>query len=261
MRETQAEDGVRDFYDSKGWSADSSGNFTDARLWEDLRPAAESYVRACRRRVLEFLPPTGDRLLDAASGPIQYPEYLEYSAGFRKRVCVDISKVALEQARSKLGDRGEYVRASLLELPFADDAFDASVSLHTIYHIHRDQQEAAVRQLIRVTRPGKPLVIVYANPDRLPLRIKRVFKPIQGASEGPIYYFAHPLSWWRRFEDRCEVALHPWRTLTAQDSRRLFPDNGLGKALFRGTLALEGLLPNAATRLGAYSVIVLRKRP
>jgi SAM-dependent methyltransferase len=139
------EDQVRDFYDSKGWHADGGDPdavYADAQLWEDLRPCAAAYVSVCRRKVLEYLPQSGERILDAGSGPIQYPEYLEYSAGFSKRVCVDVSQRALDDARTKLGDRGDYVRASLLELPFPADHFDAAVSLHTIYHIDRERQEA-----------------------------------------------------------------------------------------------------------------------
>src|SRR6476660_6490520 len=169
------EDQVRDFYEKTGWQAESGETvYADSELWEDLRPCAADYVSACRRKVLAFLPQTGERLLDAGSGPIQYPEYLEYSSGFSKRVCVDLSQRALDEARIKLGDRGEYVRASLLDLPFPEDHFDAAVSLHTIYHIERDRQEGAVRELLRVLRPGAMAVVVYANPDRLAARLKAV---------------------------------------------------------------------------------------
>ena len=161
------EDQVRDFYDSTGWQSGTAGSdavYGDAQLWEDLRPCAAAYVSACRLKLLEFLPQSGTRILDAGSGPIQYPEYLEYSRGFAQRVCVDLSQRALDEAREKLGDRGDYVRASLLELPFPDDHFDAAVSLHTIYHIERDRQEAAVWELVRVLKPGARAVVVYANP-------------------------------------------------------------------------------------------------
>ena len=40
-------------------------------------------------------------MLDMASGPIQYPEYLVYSSNFKKRYCVDLSKNALEAAKKK----------------------------------------------------------------------------------------------------------------------------------------------------------------
>ena len=81
---------VKNFYETKGWT--QVGDVTsDAAAFEDLREAARSYVSACRLRVLKHLPKGGHRLLDMASGPIQYPEYLKYSEGFDTRVCVDLS--------------------------------------------------------------------------------------------------------------------------------------------------------------------------
>jgi SAM-dependent methyltransferase len=256
------EDEVRDFYDNEGWQADpeaADGVYADAQLWEDLRPCAADYVSACRRKVLEFLPSSGDRILDAGSGPIQYSEYLEYSHGFAKRVCVDLSERALAEARTKLGDRGDYVRASLLELPFPVDHFDAAVSLHTIYHIDRDRQEAAVRELIRVLKPGANAVVVYANPDRLAARLKRLAGRSRSAAPGPIYFHAHPLSWWEWFSDEAEVEIVPWRSLNANESRRLIPNNKLGTGVFRAVLAFEGAFQRAATWAGCYPMIVLTK--
>lgn len=254
------EDSVRDFYDTQGWSADAAGHTADAELWEDLRPCAAAYVSACRRKVLEFLPQSGERLLDAGSGPIQYPEYLEYSAGFAKRVCVDLSQRALDEARVKLGDRGDYLCASLLELPFPDGHFDAAVSLHTIYHIDRARQEEAVRELVRVLKPGSRAVVVYANPDRLAARLKRLARRPPAPAAGPIYYFAHPLSWWERFSDEAGVEVVPWRFLNANESRRLIPGNAIGIAMFRVLLGFERAFPAWATGLGCYPMIVLTKR-
>lgn len=260
-RDLSVETKVRDFYNDAGWSTTQEGVNEDARLWEDLRPAAADYVRTCRLKLLEHLPKSGNLFLDAASGPIQYPEYLEYSKGFNKRVCVDISQRALDQARLKLGERGEYVCVSILELPFPDNHFDAVASLHTIYHIDKDQQEAAVRQLIRVAKPGAKIVILYANPDRLLARLKRLVNPAKpDPFAGPIYYYAHPLDWWARFADSVRVHVYPWRALTAKDSRRLIPDNRVGHTLFSAVGALEKALPGAATALGAYPMIVMEKK-
>jgi SAM-dependent methyltransferase len=263
QRDLQAENKVRNFYDGQGWSKTDEGVSVDAALWEDLRPAAEFYVTACRRKLLARIPASGKRILDAASGPIQYPEYLEYSKGYEKRYCVDISESALKQAQEKLGDRGEYFRSSILELPFEDSFFDATISLHTIYHIDRDQQAAAVRQLIRVTREDSPVIIIYANPDRLFAMLKRWIKgagPAASSDKDHLYYFAHPLSWWKQFKNECEVTILPWRSLTAKDSHRLVPNNIFGRILFRSILAIENWLPKLAARWGAYPLIVLTKK-
>ena len=268
-----AEEKVRKFYDTQGWDTNSSGDTIDAELWEDLRECARDYVVACRRKTLKHLPQAGDRILDAASGPIQYKEYLEYSAHFCKRVCVDISQKALDQAKAKLGDKGEYFCLSILELPFSDDSFDAVVSLHTIYHIDKDQQEAAVRQLIRVIKPNCPLVIVYTNPDSLFSLVPRFIGCVKrfikylikwrkaASSTGELlYFYPHPLSWWKRFEDTCHVEIEIWRSLTADQSKRIAPNNAVGKALLNMVLGFENRFPKLSAKWGTYPMIILKKR-
>src|SRR3990172_5725676 len=130
---------VREFYDQVGWQQVSDGVYQNAR-YEDLRPVAREYVHKCHLRVGRHLRPTGDLFLDAGSGPIQYPEYLEYSRGYHHRVCADISRVALLEARQRIGDRqngghGRFVVADIARLPFSPRTFDSVVSLHTIHHL------------------------------------------------------------------------------------------------------------------------------
>jgi len=67
-----------------------------------------------------------------------------------------------------------------------------------------------------------------------------------------LYFFAHSLRWWKRFEDTAKVSMHPWRSMTASDSRRLVPGNIFGKFLFKTILKAEERLPALATQLGAY---------
>lgn len=257
------EESLRQFYDQRGWKDEGEVSL-DAALWEDTRTCAEDYVRGCRLRLLDFLPARGERLLDAASGPIQYPEYLAYSAGFGKRICVDISAEALKKAERKLGARGEYLNCSILDLPLAKNSVDAAVSLHTIYHIEAGAQERAVRELLRVLKPGAPLLVVYANPDRLSSRIARLARKALGRDDqggkGEVYYHAYPLGWWNHFSDEAEVEVRTWRTLTAKVSRLVAPNNFLGKFLLGLLYRLEGLFPRGMLPFAAYPLIVLRKR-
>jgi ubiquinone/menaquinone biosynthesis C-methylase UbiE len=255
--DSPVEKSLRRFYDESGWKTDSSGATLDAQRWEDLRPCAAAYVSACRRRILAHLPKTGHVLLDVASGPVQYPEYAELSRGFEKHLCVDLSTRALEQARSRLGPRGLYVCASVNHLPFADNTFDAVVSLHTIYHVDADEQEASVRQLIRTVRPGGRVIVVYANPDRLLSRLKRWLRPARSAPPAAIYYHAHPLTWWARFRDQASLRILPWRSVVAQESK-LLPAM-LAKPALHVVLMLEGWFSSLAVRLGAYPMIILTK--
>ena len=104
--------------------------------------------------------PEGKYLLDAGSGPIQYPEYLTYSEGYQYRVCLDISIVALEEARKRIGERGLFVVADVANLPFKKDAFDGIVSLHTLHHLPAEDQNKAYFDLYRTLKTGSSMVVV-----------------------------------------------------------------------------------------------------
>lgn len=249
---------VAKFYDGEGWQVDD-GVTTDARKYEDLRPIAADYVSKCRLRVLRHIPAGGHAILDMASGPIQFPEYLEYSRNFAERHCVDLSANALAQAEAKIGLHGVYHHGSFFDLPFEDNYFDCAISLHTIYHIDADRQEDAVRKLVRITKPGKPVVIVYSTPNPLIGAVKSMLG--RRPKEPPeLYFHPHPNAWWRRFEDVAEVRLYPWRSFGAEAQRALIPDNALGRWMFRALFALEDRFPRFFVNRFQYPMIVLTKR-
>jgi SAM-dependent methyltransferase len=129
---------VSNFYNQIGWQMQNDGFYQNAR-YEDLRPISHEYIHRCHLRINRHLQPNGDFLLDAGSGPVQYPEYLTYSENYKYRVCLDISIKALEEARYRLQDKGLYVVADVANLPFRADAFDGLVSLHTLHHIPTEQ--------------------------------------------------------------------------------------------------------------------------
>lgn len=90
---------VQSFYDNEGWIKDREGNYQDAVIYEDLREVSKEYLNKCHDRVNRYLPSSGKYLLDAASGAIQYSAYLQYSAKFKYRVCIDLSFKALIEAK------------------------------------------------------------------------------------------------------------------------------------------------------------------
>ncbi len=263
----EAERRVSNFYNTVGWS-EQEGVTEDARRWEDLRPAADKYVRDSRLRVLRHIPESGDKILDMASGPIQYPEYLEYSRNFNKRYCVDLSADALAKARERIGGHGEFLCGSFFDIELPEDFFDCAVSLHTIYHMDSDKQEEAVRKLLHVTKPGKPVIVVYSNPNAIPLTLKALipfrkqFKAWRRKRRGQgdkIYFQPHPVDWWYRFRDVADVHIYPWRSFTSTDQKRWFPDNGFGSWMFDKLFQLEERYPDFFIRHFRYPMIVLTK--
>jgi ubiquinone/menaquinone biosynthesis C-methylase UbiE len=266
---------VASHYRGSGW-LEQDGVTLDAELNEDLRACARWYVSACRRRVKEELPERGGRILDMASGPIQYEEYLEYSQGFQTRVCVDFSKKALVMAKEKIGEDGEYHCGDFLAMSFPANSLDAAVSLHTLYHMDLGCQEVAVRKMVDMLKPGSVLVIVYKNPREwsrplidgmkfLTLWVKKWIFPME--SEGQkreqqvdIYHAAHPLEWWSRFQDVAELRYRPWRSFSARHQKFLFPDSKLGAWMFSKLFKLEELFPQFFLRHFKFPMIILKKR-
>lgn len=270
-----AEEKVSNFYNRIGWKTESAIT-EDARRFEDLRENAQEYVSKCRLRVLKYIPDDGENILDMASGPIQYKEYLEYSQNFEKRYCIDLSSNALEMAKTKIGNHGVFLHGSFFDIPLEENFFDCTVSLHTIYHIDKEKQEEAVRKLIKVTKPGKPVIIVYSNPNsivfllkslldiRILRRAKMILKSIKkekkNEEELTLYFHAYPIKWWNTFSDIASVNIFPWRSFESNYQKALIPNNNIGKKMFRILFYLEEKFPNFFVKYFHYPMIILTKR-
>jgi ubiquinone/menaquinone biosynthesis C-methylase UbiE len=265
--DNKAEKLISNFYNTSGW--ETKDNITeDARRWEDLRPIAEEYISKCRLRVLEHIPVSGENMLDMASGPIQYKEYLEYSKNFNKRYCVDLSISALEDAKKKIGDRGIFLCGSFFDIDLQPDYFDCTISLHTIYHIDKNRQEEAVRKLLKVTKSGRPVIIVYSNPNTLikifilPIRyLYRLFKKKKpDTSSSELYFFSHPVKWWYRFNDIADIQIFPWRSFSSDHQKIIIPNNKFGSRLFKCLFRIEENHPRFFVKHFQYPMIILKKR-
>lgn len=268
--QSEAEGNISRFYNSSGWET-VNGVTEDAKIWEDLRQSARKYVSRCRLRVLRHIPDQGQNILDMASGPIQYEEYLEYSRNFEKRYCVDLSSKALEEAERKIGDHGVFLQGSFFDITLEENFFDCSISLHTIYHMDEDEQEEAIRKLIRVTKTGKPVIIVYSNPNSIAgylIKMIRIYRKISGygyqANPGNskisgLYFYAHPLKWWKRFEEVAEIQILPWRSFKSDQQKELLPDNKVGEKMFQALYFLEEKFPWFFVNYFRYPMIILTK--
>jgi ubiquinone/menaquinone biosynthesis C-methylase UbiE len=159
MSDAEVKQQVRQFYDQVGWQLVGDNQYQNAR-YEDLRPVSQEYIHRCHLRVNRYLSPSGHLLLDAGSGPVQYQEYLTYSEKYDYRVCLDISIVALQEARKRLDGHGLYVVADVSRLPFKGGCFDGIVSLHTLHHLPAGDQKTAFLDLYRVLSAGKTGVVV-----------------------------------------------------------------------------------------------------
>jgi ubiquinone/menaquinone biosynthesis C-methylase UbiE/uncharacterized protein YbaR (Trm112 family) len=266
---------VKDFYDEKGWFADAEGNYEDAVIFEDLRDVTKEYIKRCHDRVNRFLNPSGTYMLDAASGALQFPDYLQYSANYKYRICVDFSFQALSEAKRKLGDKGICVLADMTNMPFKDGQIDGFVSLNTIYHIPKDEQLTAMKELYRILAPKGKGVIVYEwfkhspwmNVWLLPSRgamfvknrINRLFSKLtQGQPKKLLYFHAHPYSYFKSnlpFPFQLKV----WRTVNVPFMKTYIHKALFGRQILDWLYRKEEAQPEKYGLKGEYPMLIFEK--
>lgn len=266
---------VREFYDRVGWQEISDGLFQNAR-YEDLRPVSQEYIHRAHLRVKRHLAPTGRLLLDAGSGPIQYPEYLEYSAGYQKRVCADLSITALQAARKRIGDKGLFVVADVTRLPFASNVFDGVVSLHTIHHVPEGEQVTGYRELYRVLAPGRSAAVVNgwgdAPLDTFFVKLTDFIKRVRGAAEekdqlpqektmgrGTFVKKRGYKELRQALSDYFPIDIFVWRTLGTHFLRFYIREPWAGRFWLKVLYRVEELFPRFFGKHGRYPLIVFSK--
>jgi SAM-dependent methyltransferase len=292
---TEVKQEVRQFYDQVGWQLVSEDIYQNAR-YEDLRPVSHEYIHRCHMRVSHHLNPTGRYLLDAGSGPIQYPEYLAYSRGYKYRVCVDISITALIEARKRVGDHGLYVVADITNLPFEPEIFSGIVSLHTIHHLPEDEHLQAYKELYRLLAPdsyatvvnswpSSPLMVLF-NPlirlaNRIHGRINRLLgratrsgevisqattvaskdsTPKQHETPKGTFTSRHSVAWMKKeVGSQMPLEIRVWRSVSVRFMRALIHPNLGGRLWLRLLYWLEGKFPHFLGTRGQYPLVIIQK--
>ena len=261
--ERDVESRIREFYDSEGWVRGDDGKTQEDRFFRSFGRGRAGYNARVRRRTVSQFEGRNGVLLIAGGGDL--PEsHIQVAAQFNAVVCVDISWRALALNEEKLGAKGQYHLGSILEIPLADASVDAALCAHVLYHVDARDQERAVRELIRVTRPGGRVVILYMNP-RAPLNLTQsILKRLSFNRMGrkaDLYKYVYPLSWWRRFENVATVRLLPSDVMSTAQSQALRLDNAIGTRFFEWAARFEDAAPRVALKLWGYPVIVLDPKP
>ena len=286
MDDLEIKEQVRQFYNQVGWQMVGDGLYQNAR-YEDLRPVSSEYIHRCHLRVKRFLIPNGVYLLDAGSGPIQYPDYLVYSQGYRYRVCLDISFVALVEARKRIGGCGLYVVADVANLPFKPGVFGGVVSLHTLHHLPQDEQKTAYRELYRVLAPGSAAVVVNGWTEsalmkrlqwlvnlmeRLGTRLAanratpasektNPKKDPQAQPAGPTGTYIHKqdAGWLRAQLQGMDVEIRCWRSVNVRFLRAVIHRSLGGRMWLKLLFWLEERFPHYFGEKGQYPLVIVRK--
>jgi ubiquinone/menaquinone biosynthesis C-methylase UbiE len=142
------------FYDSPLWPK--------FRFWEKFTWFCNGGERRARNKVLRHLPQApGLDLLDVAIGDGVYLDWLPKDwriAG------VDITRSQLEACRRRAAGREVWLAQCEAEaLPLADRQFDAVLSIGAFNYFN--DPEGALREMVRVARPGAPIVVSDELPN------------------------------------------------------------------------------------------------
>ena len=120
------------------------------------------------RRYLSNLP-AGTRVLDAGCGEGVLVEEFRQAPGLKAQGSIEIQGVDANYS-------SEFVRrGSLLDLPFADAAFDRALCLDVLEHLSLAEQPRALAELFRVLRPGGELLVTVPNLAHLQSRLHFLF--------------------------------------------------------------------------------------
>ncbi|MBM4043628.1 MAG: methyltransferase domain-containing protein [Planctomycetes bacterium] len=111
-----------------------------------------------------WIGPDDKKVLDAGFGTGRFCFALAKDLPHSEVVGIDISPNLVEDATNAAAVLGltnvTFTQASIFSLPFADGAFDVVFNEGVIEHL---DYEAAVREMVRVTKPGGKVVIGVPN--------------------------------------------------------------------------------------------------
>ena len=79
-------------------------------------------------------------------------------------------------------------------------------------------------------------------------------------TKNDLYFFCHPIDWWDRFNKEAKISVKPWRSFSSDHQKILFPDNYLGKKLFKILFILEDKFEKFFVNHFQYYVVILKKR-
>jgi ubiquinone/menaquinone biosynthesis C-methylase UbiE len=169
-------------YNQRFWVEAPHPLITRARLREALAPAA------------------GERLLEVGPGTGYYAlEVAEWVGPQGRLDLFDLQQEMLDHTLLRAEPRGianlVAMQGDARELPYADDTFDGAYLVTVLGEI--PDQEAALRELARVVKPGGRVVVGelfgdphWVSPGRLQARAERARLRFEQRVGSPLGYFA-----------------------------------------------------------------------
>lgn len=160
------------------------------RVWPFLAPFYEPAVflplHKLRHRVADrvHLPP-GARILDVATGT--GGQARAFAAQAQEVVGVDLSEAMFRVARrTNRAPNVHFRQADASRLPFADASFDAACISFALHEMPAGVRDRVLAEMVRVTKPGAPILVVDYRLPSNPLVRWLVFH-LERAYEGEHY--------------------------------------------------------------------------
>jgi ubiquinone/menaquinone biosynthesis C-methylase UbiE len=169
-----------------------------AALWWRKNPSACPYsqrfwveaphpfiTRSRLREILGARP--GERLLEVGPGTGYYTlEVAEWLGADGRLDILDLQQEMLDHTMRRAEERGlaniTPTQADATRMPYEDESFDAAYLVTVLGEVH--DQDAALRELARVLKPGERLVVgeLFGDPHYVPLRALRLRAAAVGLS-------------------------------------------------------------------------------
>jgi len=228
-------------------------DYGESTYRDDFWAKGREYEDLAERIALQrLLPPRGGRILEIGAG---FGRLAPLYQGYDEIVLLDYSEALLQDARKVWGDaKTRYAAANWYELPFADGAFDAIVTVRVLHHA--EDLPALMREIARVLAPGGVYALEFANKRNLKAIARYVLRrqawnpfSLEPVEFHPLHWDFHP-KWMRNLLRSLGLSVEQTLTVSHFRAQLKTPHSGPRSCLGRRLAAMDWpLLPVDAKRL------------
>jgi ubiquinone/menaquinone biosynthesis C-methylase UbiE/uncharacterized protein YbaR (Trm112 family) len=250
--------------------------YEDADKWVDFRDFMLPYTQHGFSNVRNYIQQEGKYFADIACGPVAFKEYARLAEGYTFRICIDISVNALLEAQYNLekeNQQGIFICADMLSLPLKENLCEAVVCHHALFHVEKDLQLTALKEMCRIAKPATTVAVVYdwfyhsmfMNITLGPIQLYRIARHYAGKlyagifKKNKLYFYSHSRSWFIRNNPGKKINFYTWRSINKYFSKLYLHKKFGGEQLLNYIWKKEKEKPELMGKIGEYGVIVIEK--